>query len=148
MKVIIKITIIALLLLTTGCQMQAAKKNQPSQAKPSEKPVQINSDLAAQAKEAAKSVKGVEHSTAVVIDKNISTGIKVSGFDRLRLKSIKEDVHKKVKALSKEYKVHVTTDKKLFKELQDIEKQINSKEVKSPSELKIKVDEINKDMNG
>lgn len=139
--------IIVLILLTVGCQMQPQKKTQ-SEGKQTQKPVEINSELAEKAKQAAMSVKGVEEATAVVIDKNISTAIKVSGFNRLKLQSIKEEVHKKIGSMNEEYGVYVTADKKLFAQLQQIEKQINEQKVKSGSELKQKVDKINKDMKG
>lgn len=139
--------IIVLILLTVGCQMQPQKKTQ-SEGKQTQKLVEINPELAEKSKQAAMSVKGVEEATAVVIDKNISTAIKVSGFKRLKLQSIKEEVHKKISSMNEEYGVYVTADKKLFAQLQQIEKQINEQKVKSGSELKEKVDKINKDMKG
>lgn len=139
--------IIVLILLTVGCQMQPQKKPQ-SEGKQTQKLVEINPELAEKAKQAAMSVKGVEEATAVVIDKNISTAIKVSGFNRLKLQSIKEEVHKKIGSMNEEYGVYVTADKKLFTQLQQIEKQINEQKVKSGSELKQKVNKINKDMKG
>ncbi|MEW6695903.1 MAG: YhcN/YlaJ family sporulation lipoprotein [Bacillota bacterium] len=146
MKNILKtVFVVVLILLTVGCQTQPQKKPQ-SEAKQPQKQVEINPDLAEKAKHAAMSVEAVEDATAVVVDKNISTGIKVSGFNRLKLQSIKEEVHKKVGLIDEEYGVYVTSDKKLFVQLQQIEKQIKEQKVKSGQEIKQKVEKINKDM--
>ncbi|MFZ5631555.1 MAG: YhcN/YlaJ family sporulation lipoprotein [Bacillota bacterium] len=110
--------------------------------------VQINPGLADKVKETAKTVKGVEDSTAVVINGEISAAVKVKGFNRLRLKSIREEVHQKITELYKDYEVHVTSDKKLFTLLQQIEKQIKDQKVKSAADIEQRVKKINKDMQG
>ncbi|WP_333870310.1 YhcN/YlaJ family sporulation lipoprotein [Desulforamulus putei] len=146
MKNILKVILMIIFILSmTGCQTQPQKK---PEGKQSAKQVEINPELAEKAKQAAMSVKGVEDAVAVVIDKNISTAIKVSGFNRLKLQSIKGEVHKKILLSNDEYEVHVTSDKKLFSQLQQIEKQIKEQKVKSGTELQQKVEKINKDMKG
>ncbi|MEG6523790.1 YhcN/YlaJ family sporulation lipoprotein [Desulfotomaculum sp. 1211_IL3151] len=147
MKKVFTFVLLGMMILSLGCQMQSTKKPEQKSAK-KEKSVQIEPELAEKAKKAALTVKGVEASTAVVIDKNISTGIKVSGFDRLRLDSIKKEVHSKMSEINDEYQIHVTSDKKLFKELQEIEKKITEKNLRTTTELHKKVEGINKDMNG
>ncbi|GAB6181439.1 hypothetical protein JCM14036_27580 [Desulfotomaculum defluvii] len=147
MRKIFTFILLGMFIFSLGCQMQATKKPEPQQSK-KENPVQIEPELAEKVKETALTVKGVESSTAVVIDKNISTGIKVSGFERLRLDSIKKEVHDKVSKLQDEYEVHVTSDKKLFKELQDIEKSIKKNNLRSTTKLNKKVEGINEDMKG
>lgn len=147
MKKVFTFILLGMMIISLGCQMQTNKKPAQEPAK-KEKPVQIEPELAERAKEAALTVKGVESSTAVVIDKSISTGIKVSGFDRLRLDAIKKEVHNKITAINDEYQVHVTSDKKLFKELQDIEKQITKKNLRTTTELHKKVEGINEAMKG
>lgn len=136
-----------ILLLLIGCQSQLQKKpEQPAKTK--EKPVQVDADMAEKAKSIAKSVAGVEEATAVTIDKNISVGIKVSGIRRIKLQTIKEEVHKKISQINNEYQVYVTSDKKLFKELQDMETQIKSQKIKTSSDLLPKLEKINEDMKG
>ncbi|ABO49992.1 hypothetical protein Dred_1462 [Desulforamulus reducens MI-1] len=147
MRRIFAFLLTALLILSLGCQTQASKKPEQQQSK-QEKPVQIDRDFAQRLKRAALTVNGVESSTAVVIDKNISIGIKVSGFDRLRMESIKKEVHNKVTKLNGGYEVHVTSDKKLFKELQDVEKTITKENIHTTTDLQKKVEKINKDMKG
>jgi len=127
--------------------MQTAPQKKPqAQAGGDRKEKQVQTDpaLAAEVKETAKFVQGVKDCTAVVVNQNISAAIKVTGFDRFKLKSIKEKVHNKIKTLGQNYEVHVTSDKKLFKELQQIEKQI--KEQQKVQDLQQKVEKINKDM--
>ncbi|MFZ5652470.1 MAG: YhcN/YlaJ family sporulation lipoprotein [Bacillota bacterium] len=108
----------------------------------------IDPELSEKVKEAAKTVKGVEDSTAVVIGNNISMAVKVKGFDRLRLKSIRQDVRRKVKELAKDYKVNVTADKKIFSQIQQIEKKIREQKVQSPESIKPQMEKINKSMHG
>ena len=125
------------------------KKPHPEQQiNQDEKQIQINPELAERAKKTAETVKGVKESTAVVINNEISIAIKVSGFNRLRLKPIKVEVHDKIKEFNKDYNVYVTSDKKLFKQLQQIEKQINGPQEKSLTDIQKKVKKINKDIQG
>lgn len=131
-------------LMLMGCA--TAKKPQPKQGMVNED-ITVDANLAQQVKELALTVSGVKNATAVVINKEMSVAVKVSGFDRLRLKAIRQELHDKIKKQHQEYTVHVTTDKKLFKELQNLEQQINSDKAMSPS-LKEKVNKINQDMHG
>lgn len=142
--------LLLLSLLVFGCaQMNApAKKPEQNQQNQQAEQIIVDTELAEQAKNTAKSVEGVEDATSVVIDRKISTAIKVSGFDRLKLKSIKEEAHAKIKKLNKDYTVLVTSDKKLFKQLQEIEKQLNTTPKEPLTEIKKMVDKINKDMHG
>lgn len=146
MKLYLKIITLALfLLLTTSCTV-FPKPQQKPQTPPTKIQVQISPELAQQVKNIIKAVNEVDESTVVVINKEISAAVKVSGFKRLRLKSIKQEVHSKIKETNKDYTVRVTTDKKLFKQLQSMEKQINKGQEISLPELKRKFDKINKDM--
>lgn len=148
MKAVKKIIII-LLLLTAGCGMQNSPAQKPQQqANQGQEQVRVDPGLAEKADQTAKTVEGVEDSVTVVVNKNISTAIKVSGFDRLRLKSIKEDVYKKLKQANEDYDVHVTSDKKLFMQLQQIDKQITGPGKQPLTDIQQKVDKINKAMKG
>ncbi|OPX85898.1 YhcN/YlaJ family sporulation lipoprotein [Pelotomaculum sp. PtaB.Bin117] len=152
MKIIPKVIVLSLILLmTAGCGTlnSSLKKPQPEQQMSrDEKQIQVNPELAEKAKKTAGTVKGVKGCTAVVVNKDISTAIKVSGFDRLRLKPIKEEVHNKIKELNKDYNVHVTSDKKLFMQLQQIENQVNGPQEKPLTDIQKKVIKINKDIQG
>lgn len=93
-----------------------------------------------------KKIDGVKDVTTVISDKYISTGIKVTGINRWNLKAIKSRTHAMISRSYPGYKVYVTSDKKLFKELRDIEVDLaNGKPVKNlPQKLK----KINLKMNG
>lgn len=139
---------ILLLLLTAGCAMQnPPKKPQPdNQINWKTEQIQINPDLAEKVTETAKSIKGVKDSAAVVINREISVGIKVVGFDRLFLKQIKKEVAGKIKNLNKNYEIYLTADKKLLAQLKQIEEQARTAQGKSLADIKKKVKRINKDM--
>ncbi|OPX91290.1 MAG: Stage V sporulation protein AD [Pelotomaculum sp. PtaB.Bin013] len=83
-----------------------------------------------------------------MLEEACETAIKVSGFDRLRLKPIKEEVHNKIKESNRDYNVHVTSDKKLFMQLQQIENQVNGPQEKPLTDIQKKVMKINKDIQG
>jgi len=140
--------IVFLLLLMTGCTMQnsPAQKPQAQQEQSSNEAVLVNTELAGQVEEKAKTVDAVEDSVALVLDREISVAAKVTGFDRLRLKSIRQELHGAITQLAPNYKVYVTTDKKLFSELLKLNNLIQQGE--NPAKLKTKFDKINKDMRG
>ncbi len=142
------ICVALLLLLTAGCVMQnSLKKPLPDdQINRNAEQIQIYPDLAGKVKETAKSIKGVKDSAAVVINREISVGIKVSGFDRLYLKRIKKEVNEKIKDLNKGYKIYVTSDKKLFAQLKQIEKQAKTAKRESIIDIQKRVKKINEDM--
>ena len=144
-NMIVFLFVLFILVISVGCQPQKKPQEQP---RAGAKPVTIETDLADRAKNTAKSVEGVEDVTAVVIDQNISTAIKVTGFKRLQLGAIKREVDKKISLMDPEgdYKIYVTSDKKLFKQLQEIEKQIEKNDIKNGQTLKQQVDKINDDM--
>jgi len=146
-KKIVIVVILALSVVAAGCAMQAPAKNQQQESQ-GEKQISVDPVLSEKVKQAAKTVNGVEDSTAVVINNEISAAVKVSGFDRLRLKSIRQEVHKKIKETGGDCKVNVTTDKKLFAGLRQIEKQISAGQAQSMTAIQKKVDKINKDMRG
>lgn len=148
MKAFLTAVSLILLLLMPGCGAQNSPSQKPQPDANQSETARVNPDLAEKVKQTAKTVKGVEDSTAVVINNEISTAVKVKGFDRLRLKSIKEEVHSKVKELNKGYQVHVTSDKKLFTQLEQIEKKIKEHQGQPPADIQKKLKKIKKDMQG
>lgn len=151
MKNVLKVLILSLLILSAGCSTQNSplKRSQAEQQiSQDEKQIITDSKLAGKAKEAAKTVRGVKESAAVSINRDITVAVKVSGFDRLRLKPIKTEVHDKIKQEDNKYNVHVTTDKKLFMQLLQLENQINAPGEKSLTDIQKKFNKINKDIQG
>lgn len=136
---------VCLVVFLSGCGAQNSSPEQTSSA--AFQKAQVNPQLAQQVKEIAQSVGGVEESTVVVVDKDISTAVKVTGFQRLRLESIKQEVYQKIKEnVPEEYQLHVTSDKKLFRNLQAIEKQISQSPGQAPEDIQERVKKINEAM--
>lgn len=145
LRIISRILIVTLAFsLLVGCA-----ENSP-QKKPQQSDVEVvfETEVAQHAKQLAKGVDGVEQSTSVVINQEVGTAIEVTGFDRWRLKSIREEVYKKIKEAYPDYEVHVTSDKKLFWQLQQIEKEIEEDRIESPVGVKDRFDKINENMGG
>ncbi|OPZ70822.1 MAG: Sporulation lipoprotein YhcN/YlaJ (Spore_YhcN_YlaJ) [Firmicutes bacterium ADurb.Bin456] len=92
-------------------------------------------------------MEGVKENATVAINRDIAVALKVERFDRLRLKTIRKQVHDAVKKLDQEYNVHVTTDKKLFMQLQQMEQELSSpREKVLLQELQGKFDKLIRDM--
>lgn len=149
MKLMLRFTAIMLLvIIVTGCTLQnspSKKQQSGQQINMNEKDIQVNTELAARAKETAGAIKGVKESTAVAINRDVTVAIKVSGFDRLRLKNIKNQVHDKIKELDKDYNVHVTSDKKHYVQLKQIESQLSGSQNKEMTDVLKKVNKIVKE---
>lgn len=151
MKKILTVFILSVLILSAGCSAQNSplKKSQAEQqVSQEEKEIKIDPGLAGKAKETAKTVRGVKDSTAAAIGRDITVAVKVTGFERLRLKPIKMEVQNKIKQLDNKNNVHVTTDKKLFMQLQQLEKQISEPGEKSLADIQKKFNKIIKDIQG
>ncbi|MCW2278001.1 YhcN/YlaJ family sporulation lipoprotein [Heliophilum fasciatum] len=76
--------------------------------------------VAATAQYLAMRVPGVIASTAVVTDHEITTAVQVRGFDRLRLKKIREEVKAQIQSAYPNHQAFVTTDKKHFQQIKDL----------------------------
>ncbi|MDD4334247.1 MAG: YhcN/YlaJ family sporulation lipoprotein [Desulfotomaculaceae bacterium] len=142
-NLIIFIMVIFFLIAGCGVQNSPAKKQRQLV---SHEEIVINHEIAEAAKQRAGVVKGVRKVTAVAINKELSVAIKVSGFERLRLKSIREQVHDTVKEINGDYNVYVTSDKKLFMRLQQIEQQTEQAQGQSSADIGSEFKAINKDM--
>ena len=136
------LSLVLILLLAAGCSTPSAKDPQAGSVP---KKMHADSGLAQKAADAAKTVPGVRDATAVAVNRGILVGIKVSGFDRLRLKAVKTGVLNKVKTASPGYGVLVTADKKLFSELRGLEGQIRAGGYEQAAILQ-KLGKIKKDM--
>lgn len=149
MKTFFTAVLLSALIVFAGCAAQgpAAKKPGPQAAKSKEE-VRADPGLAEKVRETAKTVKGVEDCTAVVIGGEISAAVKVRGFDRFRLESIREEVHRKIAGANQGFEVHVTSDKKLFSQLQQVERQVKQEKAPPGPEIKKRVEKINRDMQG
>lgn len=147
MKYLFGLTLI-LMLCTAGCTLQNSpvQKPQTRQQQSLNKAVPAEVELAGRAGDKARTVDAVKDSTAVVLGKEISVAVRVTGFDRLKLKTIRRNVHEKISQMAPGYQVHVTTDKKIFSELEKLQSRIQRGE--APDRLKAELDKINKNMRG
>lgn len=139
-----------LLLLATGCGLQNSpvkKQQNGQQTNEIETDIQINTELARRAKETAGTIKGVKESIAVVINRDVTVAVKVSGFDRWRLQPIKNEAHDKIKEFNQDYNVHVTSDKKHYEQLKQIESQLSAPQEKEMTDLLNKVNKIIKEVD-
>lgn len=147
--IILSFVMVCALPACSALNTPAKKPQQTQQGGQGREQVRFDPDLAEKVKETVKTVAGVEDATAVVINKEISTAIKVTGFERLRLKKINEEAYKQIKDANQGYTVYLTSDKKLFSLIQKAERQAG----KNPRgdkarEIKQQVDKINQDMRG
>lgn len=148
--VIILSIIIICALPACGTLNSPAKKPQQAQQRGQvREQVQFDPEMAEKVKQTVKTVKGVEDATAVVINKEISAAIKVTGFQRLRLKKIREEAYKQLKDANQDYTVRLTSDKKLFSLIQKAEGEVRGNpQGDKAREIKQQVDKINQDMRG
>lgn len=100
------------------------------------------------AKTNVQQVRGVDEAVVVQIDKDLSVAIKVTNFNRLRLKAIRKEVAQKLKETFADENIYVTSDKKLFKDLRELQDSgwptDHAKKCKQQKRLK----KIEKKMNG
>jgi hypothetical protein len=134
------------LLLAAGCSSGLQPKSQPPQAKT---PLPSDLSLAAQVKETVERHRAVDQAVAVVLKEDISVAIKVSGFDRLRLKQIKQETSDLIrKTAPQEYTVHITTDKCIFRDLSKVLSDIEANGGVATPKTQDQLAKLNKDMHG
>ncbi|UCZ54715.1 YhcN/YlaJ family sporulation lipoprotein [Bacillus shivajii] len=99
------------------------------------------------AKREVRQMEQVDRVRAVAIDNDIYVGLAVSGFDRFFLKDIRKSAQDQVKKKYKKENVHVSTDRKIEMELEDIERELHTKNM-SKDQLRKKLDKVEEDMKG
>lgn len=81
------------------------------------------------AKQLILSMDEVVEVKGVNVDEDIFIVAKVKQFDRFFLERIRAAAHDKVKKRFPDAKVHVSTDKKVFLELEKLERKVNNNEI-------------------
>ena len=142
--------ILSLSLVFIGCQQTG--NNQTKQLgtqTASHAPIkEFSPTLSEQLEQTAENVRGIDRAIVIVLEKDTSIALKVTGFDRLRLNALRKEVNKKVKnQLSDQYKIHITTDKKIYREMQKLKGKLLQGE-EPPKKLIQQLDKLNKDMHG
>lgn len=74
------------------------------------------------AKGLSEQISGIDQAVAIRIDNELNVALQVSNFDRFRLNSLRKKVSQKLKASFPEDHIHVTTDSKLYNELEKLNK--------------------------
>lgn len=138
-------TCLILALLLTGCQV-AKKPGDDRQL--AQLPV-IDRPALEETKQIAKENRRVDEAVAVALKDELYVGLKVTNFNRFFLRSIRKDVHERLKDRFPGRKVHVTTDSKVFDELSRLEGRVR----KDPwgmdrEDLRRKLYKIHEDMKG
>jgi hypothetical protein len=86
-------------------------------------------------------VKGVEHGEDIYI------APRVKQFDRFHLNGIRKEGHDNIKKRFPEAKVHVSTDKKILMELENLEQELINDQI-TEKKLKEKLTKLEDDMKG
>ncbi|GEB32372.1 MULTISPECIES: YhcN/YlaJ family sporulation lipoprotein [Brevibacillus] len=144
------LAILAIALVMTGCSgKNNAQTQQQNKAEPLCTPVPVrHAEWEEQAKAIAAKVDGIDEVVAVQIDNDLNLAIKVSNFNRFKLQSIEKEVAGKLKTAFPDSKVHVTSDKKLFMDLQSMSGTPWPTDVKEACQKKKAAKELEKKMKG
>lgn len=137
-------TCLITVILLAGCN--AAEK--PLETRPTELPV-IDRAVLEEVKGIAKENRRVDEVTAVALKDELYVGLKVTNFNRFFLRSIRKDVHGRLKDRFSDRAIHVTTDSKLFGDISRLERRIREDPRRMDrADLKRKLYKIHEDMKG
>ncbi|GAF65370.1 hypothetical protein BTS2_2268 [Bacillus sp. TS-2] len=84
---------------------------------------------------------------AIVYDQKIYADPKVKQFSRFRLKEIRKNGFEKLKETFPDSEIHVSTDKKVYMELEKLEQQLKNGKIKN-EDLEKKLQKIEEMMKG
>lgn len=93
----------------------------------------IDQSVANQAKDRLLADDEVSDVKAVNSDKELLVAVKVDNFDRFRLKSIEKQAKSDLENMFPDYKVLVSTDQKMFLELDQLEQKLEKEKTKMDS---------------
>lgn len=143
--------VLSLCFMAAGCNLQSNQQAKTKSA--AEDPLCMPApvryfDQEQTAKEITEQVDGIDKAVAVRIDDELEVAIEVSNFNRFRLKSIEQEVGQKLKQAFPDTHIHVTSDKKLIMELQELNDTPWSAKQEAACKQKRKLKQIEKDMRG
>ncbi|NUH86365.1 YhcN/YlaJ family sporulation lipoprotein [Bacillus firmus] len=126
MKVKMLFFILILIGMGSGCngnENQVGEKNHSSISQiHTSKP--IEQSVSNHAKEKIITKEEISDVKAVNTDKELLVAVKVENFNRFRLKNIEKSVKSDLEGMYPDYKVFVSSDKKMFWELEKIEQKL------------------------
>ncbi|WP_077622206.1 YhcN/YlaJ family sporulation lipoprotein [Sediminibacillus massiliensis] len=128
------ISFVLLFVLLAGCNTNE-KDNRTAIKDPNYDLTQVNSlpavnqAVANEAKEAVLKKGPIIGARSVNTDKELLIAVEVKQMDRFRLKELKKDVKKTLEKKYPEKKIEVSTDKKLFIEIDKLESKIQNQKI-------------------
>lgn len=146
MKMVSKtILIIITCFILFGCQNPQTQKDndQEIEVKNISANQLINQEPSNEAKEILKKHDEVTAIKAANTATNLIIAVEIEHSKRFQLKEIKKELTKEVKKQFKNFHVELTVDKKIFLELDNLEKQIEANKIK-PTKLGKEIDRITK----
>ncbi len=139
-----KLFFLCFIFLLTGCNFAAKSDDQPLYMGSNKVIDQTKAD---EAKQIILSMEEVIAVKAVEFEEDIFVAAQVKQFDRFFLDQIRKKAHEKIKKRYPETQVHVSTDKKVFLELEKLEEEIYHNKIKK-AEIKKKWKKIEDFMKG
>ncbi|MCM3413194.1 YhcN/YlaJ family sporulation lipoprotein [Metabacillus litoralis] len=130
--------------LSSGCignQNQFANNNDDANVVKVHTRKPIDQSIANQAKEKVIKEEEISGVKAVNTDKELLLAVKVDQFDRFRLKNIEKKVKSDLEKAYPNYKILVSTDSKMYLELEQLEEKLQKDKIKMKS-LKKDFDKI------
>lgn len=124
----------------TGNQNQSANNNDANIVKVhTSKP--IDQSVANQAKEKVIKEEEISDVKAVNTDKELLFAVKINQFDRFRIKEIEKEVKEDLEKTYPDYNILVSTDLKMYLELEQLEQKLQKDKIKKKT-LKKDFDKI------
>lgn len=133
-----------LLVLTTACSSAAPRPEASGHCDPL--PLH-HPEGEERAKRIAEQVAGIDEAVAVMLDQELDVGLKVTNFNRLRLKQLRKEVFRQLKQKFPEEKIHVSTDSKVYRELKDLHTSLHGQNI-HPCAAKRQLKHIEESMKG
>ncbi|MFD3447652.1 YhcN/YlaJ family sporulation lipoprotein [Microbacteriaceae bacterium 4G12] len=130
-----------------GCAKQEEKKTAKKQTKTTKVSMTtFNQAPAQQAKKRIETIQGILDVKAVNSNRELYVAAKPAQYKRFQLDQLKKDMKQKIKPSSSDVKIHVSTDKKIFMLLDQLENKIEKGEADKKM-VKKKLKKIKSEMN-
>lgn len=110
-----------------------------------EEPPKVKRNIANKTKEIVTSTDGVIGAVSVALDKELFVAVEVERWHRFRLKTLRSDLYELLSHRFKDYKVYISTDWKIYREIKKLEDEIDGL---SGEEVKKRLEKIEKSMKG
>ncbi|HHY20674.1 MAG TPA: hypothetical protein GX525_02080 [Bacilli bacterium] len=134
-----------MLVALAGCN--GAKSQSEIEVKPLGNYTAVDQSEAEKAKKHIIQMEEVIEVKAVTLEKDLYLAVKVKHFDRLRLKKIRQNGFRRLEKTFPKKTIHVSTDKKIFMELDKIEKELRKNSI-TKKELEKRLKKLDEDMKG